>query len=158
MITIKGDLFEGEWCGMCHIANCFHIWGAGIVVPLKKRYPSAYDADLQTETNYGKLGQFSFAKQLDNRIVFNLYAQKGVGNDKRPLNRNCLYDKVFDCVFRVCEFIEATQNPTQDRPFILAFPHMIGCGLAGGSVDIVESILKDVESRFAHIHFVVYKL
>jgi hypothetical protein len=158
MQTIKGDLFAGEWNGMCHIANCFHTWGAGIVVPLKKKYPSAYDADLETDNNHSKLGQFSFAIQSDKRIIFNLYAQKYIGNNKHPLNRNCLYDKVFDSVFRVCEFIETNENPTQADPFVLAFPYMIGCGLAGGSANIVESILKDVEARFSDIKFVVYKL
>jgi O-acetyl-ADP-ribose deacetylase (regulator of RNase III) len=59
---IKGDIFKGKWDVLCHCANLYHTWGAGIVLPLKKLYPEAFQADLKTK--YGdkvKLGKFSHA-------------------------------------------------------------------------------------------------
>ena len=158
MKQINGDIFKGDWNGICHVANCFHTWGGGFVIPLKRLYPSAYQADLQTEKGYKKLGTFSFAEVSDKHTIFNLYGQVGIGNDGDPLNRNCRYDYIFNSVYRVCQFIDQKYNPTEESPYTLAFPYLIGCGLAGGSIKIVESVLEDVEKRFRNINFVTYRI
>ena len=154
MKKIKGDIFCGEWDGIAHCCNAYHTWGAGIVVPIKKKYPSSYEADLKTPKGEVKLGDFSYAKQDDGKVVFNLYGQTGIGNNGHPLNRNCQYDFIFNSVYRVCELIEKVKK---DQKFVLAFPQ-IGCGLAGGEWTIVEAILTTIESKFPNIEFHVYEL
>lgn len=158
MKTIKGDIFNGEWDGLCHCCNLHKTWGAGIVVPLKKKYPSAYKADLDSPDGDDKLGHFSYAAQLDGRVIFNLYGQVGIGNNGDPLNRNCQYDFIFNSLLRVCQMItRVKKDRDKEYPFILALPK-IGCGLAGGEWIIVEAIIKSIEQKFPNIQFDIYEL
>lgn len=159
MQKIYGDIFEGKWDVLGHCVNLHHVWGAGIVVPIKKLYPEAFGADLDTKkSDNAKLGNFSFADCGDKRI-YNLYAQVGIGNDGKPLNRNCQYDFLFDSLYCACEDI--IDNPLAsvvDRKTIFAVP-MIGCGLAGGKPVIVEAIIQEVERYFSdHIEFHRYTI
>jgi hypothetical protein len=157
MKTIEADIFTGEYDYLVHVANLFHTWGGGFVVPLKKKYPDAYQADLATpkgESN--KLGCYSSAVVNDGKlIVVNLYAQMGIGNDGNPLNRNLQYDFLYDCLYRLCEQI--TEEEEKEK-VIIGVPSLIGCGRAGGSERIVLAILADIEEKFPKVEFNVYKL
>jgi O-acetyl-ADP-ribose deacetylase (regulator of RNase III) len=157
MKIINGDIFKGEWDALGHCCNLFHTWGAGIVIPIKKLYPEAYKSDCETESgDLSKLGSFTYADCGAKRI-YNLYGQVGIGNDGKPLNRNCQYDFIFDALYKACEDI--VYNPiVEDGKTIFALP-AIGCGLAGGRLSIIEAIIQEVEKDFAeHIEFHLYKL
>ncbi len=149
MKRIYGDIFKGKWDVLAHCVNLHHVWGAGIVVPIKRLYPEAFGADLDTKkSDSDKLGSFSFADCGDKRI-YNLYAQIGIGNDGKPLNRNCRYDCLFDSLYLACQDI--VNNPlssVEDRKTVFAVP-MIGAGLAGGNARIVEAIFETVEDCFS---------
>lgn len=158
MKQINGDIFKGEWNGLVHCANLYHTMGAGIARIIKRKYPAAYEADIQTEcAAANKLGTFSHVLvQKDKTIdVFNLYGQVGIGNDGKPLNRNARYDAIYDGIYRICEFIVASQP---DSEYILAFPHKIASDRAGGDWIVVEAILQSIESHFTNIKFHIYKL
>lgn len=161
MKTINSDIFKGKWNGMVHCANLYHTFGAGIAKIIKTKYPEAYKADMKT--HYGcesKLGWFSVAKEeAENgeiKSIFNLYAQVGIGNNKDPLERNCRYDYLHDGVWRICKDI--SESLSYGEEYVLAFPHGMCCGLAGGDWSIAEAILKSVNQRFPNIEFVIYKL
>lgn len=154
MNKIEQNIFEGSWNGMVHVCNLHHTFGAGIARQVKNLYPQAYDADLRTKkADPNKLSSFSYAK-VKNREIFNLYAQKGIGSNGAPLNRNLQYDAFYDGVFKICQCIQSNNAIVQYK---LAFPYQIGCGLAGGEWQIVFSILKNVESYFSNIDFDIYK-
>ena len=158
MKTIKGDIFKGEWNGMVHCANLYHTFGAGVARIIADVYPEAYDSDCLT-TKYGdpsKLGYYSYA-DIDDKTIFNLYGQEGIGNDGEPINRNVRYDHIHDGLYRVCEHIDLWRDPLKVFPYILAMP-MMGCGLAGGEWSIVEAIVKFIEKLFDNIEIVVYHL
>jgi O-acetyl-ADP-ribose deacetylase (regulator of RNase III) len=157
MNKIKGSIFDGEWDGMVHCANLYHTFGAGIAKIIKRKYPKAFEADL--ETDYGcnhKLGWFTFSTEsvgmFGIKHIFNLYAQIGIGAGVSPMQRNCRYDHLHDGVWRICEFIGTNQEYT------LAFPHGMCCGLAGGDWNIAEAVLNSVSKNFPNIKFVVYEL
>lgn len=150
MKTIQGDIFKGEWDILIHCANLYHTMGAGVARIIKEKYPEAFDADLKTF--YGdetKLGTFSYAQTKDKRIIVNLYAQKGIGNDGNPLNRNLQYDYLYDSLYSLCRKIT--------RQTVIGVPYLIGCGLAGGSENIVLSILQDIENNFKLVTFHLFK-
>lgn len=155
MKVINDDIFNGDWSGMVHCANLYHTFGAGIAREIKKRYPDAYDADLKSpHGDISKLGDFSHSK-IEHKDIFNLYGQTGIGNDNQPLNRNCQYDAVHDGLWKIGEHILEYK---EDRPYILAIPYGMGCGLAGGEWSIVYSILAFIENNFADVHFDIYKI
>lgn len=148
MKHIKQDIFEGWWDILVHVCNLYHMWGAGIVVPIKKRFPEAYQADLESpKGDIQKLGYYSCADIGKVKIV-NLYAQRGIGNDGSPLNRNLLYDKLYDALYRLCLTIH--------QPTVIGVPDMIGCGLAGGKREIVLAILQSLEYDFPDIEFHIF--
>ncbi len=153
------DIFQGYWHGMVHCANLHHVMGGGIARIIKERFPVVYDADCRTPVgDKNKLGFFSSAKiQLIgfDREIFNLYGQMGIGNDGTPLNRNARYDAIHDGMLRICEYI--SKSPRSYK-YSLGIPHGMASALAGGDWNIVEAILKSVESRFPDISFNIYKL
>ena len=156
MQLINKNIFDGEWHGMVHCANLYHTFGAGIAKQIKIKYPEAYKADCEsTHGDKLKLGFFTFSDEVENKTIYNLYGQIGIGNDKNPLKRNCQYDFIHDGIWRICEFILDSKD---DKPYCLAIPHGMGCGLAGGEWSIVYSILEYIESQFADIHFLIYQL
>lgn len=155
MKIIQGDIFEGQWDAMGHCVNLYHTWGAGIVVPLKKKFPEAYQADLFTEKgSKAKLGSFSHA-DVRNQRIYNLYGQLDIGNNGNPLERNCQYDFIFDSLYLSCQHLNETK---EGKKIIYALPYLIGCGLASGKEKIVLAIIEEVENHWPNIEFHLYKL
>lgn len=156
----KGNIFDAEWNGMVHCCNWYHTMGAGIAEQVKRLYPAAWLADQATPYGSCKLGDFSYCKSENIRKtffveIFNLYAQKGIGNHGDPLQRNIQYDHLLDGMIRICNHIMFTKDA--EIIYNLAMPE-IGCGLAGGNPKIVYSILEYVESMFPNIEFNIYVL
>lgn len=155
----NGDIFAGEWNGMVHCANLHNVMGGGIARLVRAKFPEAYEAD--SKVSDPKLGSFSFASvcvctEFNLKVdVFNLYGQKGIGNDGHPMNRNARYDAIHDGVWSICELISCKYP---NKQYKLAFPYGMGCGLAGGDWNIVSAILESVEAGYDNIEFEIYKL
>lgn len=148
-------MLEGDWNVSMHCANTECVMMSGIAFYLRKKWPEVYQADLEYDNAFSdrkdKLGTFSKAILEDGRTVYNLYGQRGVGNDGTPIGRNCSYDHLYDAIYRACE--DATKLTDNVR---VGIPQL-GCGLAGGSWAVVEAMIKDVELKFP-VEFVVYVL
>lgn len=157
MKTIEKDIFDGEYDYLIHCCNLYHTWGSGFVVPLKKKWPEAFQADLDTPRGEpNKLGYFSVAVVNHGKtMIINLYAQKGIGNNGDPLSRNASYDALYDSVYRLCKDISA--NDAKEKVSI-AVPYLICAGLAGGKESIVLAILEEIEKTFPKVEFHLYKL
>lgn len=166
MIKIKGDIFAGEWDGMVHCANLYNVMGGGIAKQVRSKFPEAYQAD--SKVSNPQLGSFSHASvcictelNIETQI-FNLYGQVGIGNNGHPVDRNVRYDAFHDGMWAICEYIlgldKSNYCSNYALGYILAIPHGMGCGLAGGEWSIVEPILAFVESQFPEITFAIYEL
>ena len=148
MKEIDGDLVElalqGRFDIIIHGCNCFCTMGAGIARQIKETFPDAYEAD--KETKYGdrmKLGTFSTGVGRNNLLILNAYTQFMYGG-----TCDVDYDavkKVFHTVFR----FYAKKNLTFGIP-------RIGAGLAGGTWDIIKSIIEK-EMKDEDITLVNYK-
>lgn len=153
-----GDLLEGDWDCACHVANCYCIMGSGVAYSLANKWPIVFEEDFKTSnlSEEKKLGHFTCANVEPNRFVYNLYAQKGIGNDGTPLNRNCSYDELYNSLYRACEHMREV-FPLQDN-IRVGVPKYIGCCRAGGEWLIVDAILASIEETFPEIFFIVYEL
>jgi O-acetyl-ADP-ribose deacetylase (regulator of RNase III) len=151
MKLIEGDIFEGEWDGLVHCANLYHIMGGGIAKLIKNKFPEVYKADQETLKGPSKLGSFSHVC-INHKDFFNLYAMEGIGNMGSVLGRNVRYDEMLDGMYKLCYFIESSLG---GNSYVLAMPEM-GCGLAGGDFSIVKPILAFVESNFTKVEFHIY--
>lgn len=139
---IEGDatrpVMEGAKV-IVHICNDIGAWGAGFVLALSQRWP-------EPESEYRKwhneerplipfeLGNVQFVIVDDNMWVANLIGQRHIKfqGDSPPIR----YDAVRKGLLRVAEFAQ-TEGATIHMP-------RIGCGLAGGTWDKIEPIIKEV--------------
>jgi len=153
----KGDLIEANVDALVHCCNNYHVMGSGIAYFLAKKFPQVYQADLETERDCeSKMGYFSKAMISENRMVYNLYAMWGIGNDGQPLHRNLSYDSFYNGLWRICEELEGEFS--LPLPIHVGLPKYIGCCRAGGEWSIVEKMIEDIESKFIRIAFEIYEL
>jgi len=136
MKIISGDLIKmgltGDFDVIVHGCNCFHTMGGGIALTIKKVFPSAFQADKQTE--YGdenKLGTYSDTIINNNGhylVVLNAYTQYNYGGNGVNVN--------YDAIEKVFKQIAKDFNGLR-----IGYPK-IGCGLAGGDWAIVSDIIN----------------
>jgi hypothetical protein len=166
MKYIKGDLLEGDWDAAFHCANTYCVMGSGVAYFLRKKWPKVFAVDLDTKnaSEDEKLGSFSYAEVEPYKFVYNLYAQRGVGNDGHPLNRNCSYDCLYDSIYRACVDVlnkfELSGHIFKRRDeVVVGIPYGMASVRAGGNWEIVDTILYEIEKEFdGKSEFEVYEL
>ncbi len=143
IVDLKNDLLKSEVDAIGHCSNCFCIMGGGIAKQIKDKLPEAFVADIHTKVgDKSKFGSFSVGTITQPKIetsikyVYNLYGQYYYGTDTRKLNYEAIYTSLelmkIDCLRR----------PIRN----IGFPKNMGCTLAGGTWDIVESMIHSVFS------------
>ena len=125
------DAFDAnEVQTIIHGCNCFRSFGAGIAKSIKKRYPKAYEADLNTgHGDKNKLGHYSYAKLSDDKTIINAYTQYAYGRNKVNVD--------YDAISKVFELI----NKDFANHINIGIP-TIGAGLAGGDWNIISDIIN----------------
>ena len=125
------DAFDAnEVQTIIHGCNCFRSFGAGIAKSIKKRYPKAYEADLNTgHGDKNKLGHYSYAKLSDDKTIINAYTQYAYGGNKVNVD--------YDAISKVFELI----NKDFANHINIGIP-TIGAGLAGGDWNIISDIIN----------------
>ena len=134
-----GDIFDQPDVNVIlHNCNLHHVWGAGIVVPMKAKYPEAFEADLRTpKDDPSKLGTFSRATGQDGRIIINIYAMPRLGAFS--------YDAFLSALTSVKNGLHNfNKRNCQSKEKILGIPYGIGCGLAGGCWTATEALIRKV--------------
>ena len=136
---------------LVHVCNDIGAWGRGFVVALSQRWPEPERHFRDWHRDGGnipfELGQVQFVPVSDGIVVANLIGQHGIrSSDSLPPVR---YEAIRTGLKRVAAQARAMR----------ASVHMprIGCGLAGGSWDVVERIVQQELSGTA-IAVTVYDL
>lgn len=124
-----------------HGANCFCTMGKGVAKHLKYKYPQVFEADLATiKGDRRKLGTISVAEISPCFHIVNCYTQFEYGGDRINADYKAIRESLEEVVRRYDERWEIRTV-------------QIGCGLAGGNWDKVESIMKNT---FKNRKFTVY--
>lgn len=131
---ILSDLDPNKPTVILHGCNCLHRMGKGIALYLKSHYPIIHSIDKNTP--YGdrnKLGTISIAGIHGNLHIVNCYTQFDYrrSSSKTP---HADYKAIENCL----ENIAYLYNGWEIRS------PKIGCGLAGGSWDIVSKLFEKV--------------
>ncbi len=137
MITeLKTNLLTYPLQAIVHQANCYHTFGAGIALQIKKIYPEAYEVDKTTKCGDRlKLGTFSIAHCLkEDKYIYNMYSQYDFGYIERMTS----YDAMYDGLSKIKADILHKHLST------IGLPKYIGCGLGGGNWNIVNTIINEV--------------
>jgi len=136
MKVIKGDLIElaldGVFDVILHGFNCQCVMGAGIAKVIKKQFPDAYDADINTHKgDKSKLGSISFATvnvEKGELIIVNGYTQF------HWLGSGVLVD--YEAIRSVMKNVKSKFSGKR-----IGYPR-IGAGLAKGDWEIIAQELK----------------
>ena len=151
MKYFKGDLLGAFKCGevqdILHQVNCQGVMGAGIAKQIRKMCPKHYEGYKDHIEYYEGLVLgttiVTYSSEFDG-YVYGLFGQENYGRDgKRHTNYAALISALEYCGF---------YNKSR-----IGVPKYMGCGLAGGDWDIVETLLKDFE-ELNNVEFWVYEL
>mmetsp|Transcript_14303 Transcript_14303/g.23220 ORF Transcript_14303/g.23220 Transcript_14303/m.23220 type:complete len:277 (-) Transcript_14303:80-910(-) len=142
---IIGDLLDipnqYKDCLICHQCNTMTTGARGIAQLIFRKYPHsnvyARRKNKFKEQGWNQLGTIEVCPP-----VCNLYSQHrpGQGNSTSE-TKEMRYKWLEDCLKRVK--IETTQK-------VIAFPYLIGCGLAGGDWKRVQKIIDDFANEVHH--------
>jgi O-acetyl-ADP-ribose deacetylase (regulator of RNase III) len=136
VFELEQDLLTAPVEAIGHFCNCQCVWGAGLALKMKQKYPEAYIADCKTQKgDITKLGTFSYTKSNDgNRYIFNCYTQFRYGREQRHTN----YEAVYNSLDGVNKFLQ--ENNVKS----LGLPKNAGCRLGGASWTVVRAIIEDI--------------
>ncbi len=123
-----------------HVCNDEGIWGSGVVIPIKSKFPEAYrehiiDFEKCKSTNVNFLGRTQIVQVKPNLFVVNMVAQKGIGG-VRPLRYDCLAT----CMSDLREHAK-NQLVSGKRAFVYA--PKFGSYRAGGNWDFIDLLIND---------------
>ena len=154
---VSGDLVDmaknGEFDAIFHGCNCFHTMGGGIARQIKREFPQAYEADLNTlHADPNKIGTASVTQTPSGLQIVNCYTQYKYGTTQKHFIESALQVILDKTVLILNEF-----KPTTRLHY--GFP-LIGCGLAGGDPVIVTEMLTKFAERvaeYADVTLVLYE-
>jgi O-acetyl-ADP-ribose deacetylase (regulator of RNase III) len=145
MKFVKGNLLylaeQGHFDVIVHGCNCLCVMGAGIALAIANRYPSVYEADMQTKRgDYNKLGNYTYARVLTKTnpasvfTVVNAYTQYTC-SDGDP-NKDMFEYEAFTLILKKLR--------KQFGSVRYGFP-LIGCGLARGNKERILKLIEDFD-------------
>ena len=159
VIYKKGNLLESNCDIICHQTNCKRSMGKGIAWQIRQKWPKVYDDYcfyIDRMYNSGAaskssdlLGMISWTELEDNKYVMNFFSQ-----DKYyPIGRRHTDYKAFTkCCNALKKFI--LEHDLDKSNITIGFPYKIGCGLAGGSWNVVSAI---IEREFEDYNVEIYE-
>lgn len=139
MRIIKGNILDVEEGIIIHQVNCFDVMGAGVAKSLYTKYPvikETYHRHNKKMSKENLFGKMSVVKVTNNLYVVNSYSQYGYGNSRYTNIVYTDYDKLLNNIKRVISI-------SNGLPVYI--PYGIGCGLAGGNWDVLQSLIQDLD-------------
>ena len=131
-----GDILKG-YPIFCQQVNCKKVMGAGLALKIRNTYPEVYYA---YRFHIPELGTILPVKTSDKKVCVNFYSQFDYGRTEKYTN----YNAFTSCLHHLEEFLVKHSIP---KSASIAFPKNIGCGLAGGDWNIIESLIKEFAEK-----------
>lgn len=128
---------------LIHGCNCLNNMGAGLAQRIAELYPAAKVADSLTQSHdKGKLGDYTVGVVENDFVIVNLYSQYKYGGVYVNVDYDAL-SKGFDKVM----------SNINSESVVFLIPEFIGCGLAGGDINIVRPM---IETKFADSKYYLF--
>jgi len=130
-----------------HVVNDEGKWGAGFSGAISKKWKEPekyYRSQARFAKKSFKLGEVQWVFATLDLAVVNMIAQHGVSRDLlnyRPIR----YESLESCLDKVAEGARALigQNGGKGKGRVTVHMPRIGCGLAGGTWDVVGGLVED---------------
>jgi O-acetyl-ADP-ribose deacetylase (regulator of RNase III) len=147
MKIIEDDLLNSDAQYIAHQCNCLTKKGAGLSYVMFKKFPHA---DIYSKrTSKDQPGTIVIRGSEKERYVINMLAQVCPGKP-RPNDTKQMRIKWFQqCLEKISEIKDLDS---------IAFPHNIGCGLAGGDWKVYEKMLNEFASKTKSIVYLYKKI
>lgn len=154
---IEKNIFDVEYLnGIAHCCNCFHTFGSGIALEIKKRFPEAYEVDKATPCgDLGKLGTVSYA-YAKGMYIFNIYGQYAYGSGKRFVNYEHIYNGLQETSNIILGYYLDVFSKTSR--FELGIPYKMASDRAGGSWNVISAMIDDIFLKERLINVTICKL
>ena len=137
MQHLKGNILDVEYGIICQQVNCKLVMGAGLAKQIRDKWPRVYtEYKLMMSTNhYSRLGKCQIVEVITRKLyVANLFGQYAYGGfTKKHTNYNALTQAI--------QKLDSWHKSNCHNSFPIWIPYKLGCGLAGGDWEIVQSIL-----------------
>lgn len=153
MNIVHGDILSNissdTFTVICHQTNCRGVAGAGLAKAIRERFPNWYNA-YRLVASPDMLGNAQFTPTDDSFdcVICNLYGQLNLGRDRRYTDYNALRHSL-----QTLRHWLNKLGITED--YEIRLPYGLGCGLAGGSWDVVSVI---IEETLHGLNYKIYKL
>lgn len=129
---VQGDLLASNLKVIAHGCNCHGVFGAGIALQIKNKWPNVYEVyRLKYQVLGLELGTILPVRTLDDRIVVNCMTQQDFGNTARVYVD---YSAVESCIAAINDHVDAWGVSEVGLP-------KIGAGLANGNWNRIEDII-----------------
>lgn len=144
---VKGDATTPIGDGiklLCHICNDIGGWGSGFVLALSAKWKDPEREYRNLPIIMRKLGYVQYVPVDNDLIVVNMIAQ----NNTKPNEFGVppvRYSAVNVCLKKVVNLAKSLEN--NSTPVSIHMP-IIGCGLGGGSWEIMEATINDAVGDF----------
>lgn len=138
--VVQGNILNCKEDIIGHQVNCQGVMGSGLAKQLRTAYSNLYPSYKQYCKNHAPhqlLGKCHVIR-CGSKVVANLYGQLNYGRGK---TRYTDYDALKAALYELKQFSES-------RSLSVALPYKIGCGLANGEWNVVESIINEVYTSY----------
>lgn len=136
--TIEGNLLDAKETYIAHQCNCVTKKVSGYFAKaIFDKWPEANDNEKET---WGVFGTVKIHKVDNQKYVLNMFTQHNPGGPKEDNDKD--REVAFgQALLRMADFL-TTHSKKHNVPYTIAFPYMIGCGLAGGNWDHYLTMLE----------------
>jgi len=137
-----GNLVTGNYPIFCHQVNCKGVMGAGLAKQIRNEFPEVYhEYKFLCGQGDAKVGDIQIVHTINDRICVNMFAQYSYGRDRQYTN----YEAFMKCLNKLETYLFSPAgrlhlDVVENK--VVAFPMYIGCGLAGGSWNVVLDMLQ----------------
>jgi len=152
---VNGDILDSKSNVIVHSVNHRGIMGSGLAKQIKTKYPDITSAYVHACNNNTfrwimKTGYVYywtvFERDGTPKQIASVFGQEHYGTDRRHTNYISLINGLVS-VFENAEY----------AGYSVAIPFGIGCGLGGGSWDIVLTMIKDAMKYYPDLKVYIYK-
>lgn len=127
--VIDGNLFDTDVKYICHQVNCQGRMGSGVAKTVKLKFPEAFEQYKKACSSGYCLGMVQYVLS-NGKVIINMFAQDRYGYDGKQYTD---YDAFMKCLAEIHSAIPSGRT--------IAMPYGIGCGLGGGSWDVIYSMI-----------------
>jgi len=129
---IPGNLLDSTAQVLGHQTNCEGVMGAGVARAIREKYPEIMIPYKEACQARLMLGECQMVQTTNGPLIANLFGQNGCGRSGRLTDYTALQSALSSLV----------RQMTERHLDSVALPYKIGCGLAGGSWDIVFKMIQ----------------